>query len=96
VVIPLRTASNTSADIEPTKAELKAIDAEWPLIAAELAVVEAEIALLCTPHGPTELDWRRLRRARSRALRQATTLTAFNVVALPCSAAVSLTARRAA
>lgn len=79
-VIPLpttRTVPNPSDDNDgPTTAELDAIEAEWPLIAAEIAVVEAEIALLCAPSGPTELDWRRLRRARARTLRQATTLAA--------------------
>ena len=56
---------------EPTAADLAAIEAEWPLIAAEIAVVDAEIAIISTPHEPTELDWRRLRRARHRALAEA-------------------------
>ncbi|MGC4814115.1 DUF6284 family protein [Micromonospora sp. DT228] len=58
---------------EPTAAELAAIDAEWPLIAAELDVLDAEITLLYAEDhgGPTELDWRRLRRAVARVTRAA-------------------------
>ncbi|WP_020518814.1 DUF6284 family protein [Catelliglobosispora koreensis] len=52
----------------PTFAELAAIELEWPLIAAELDIVDAEIRLLTALHGPTELDWRRLRRAERRRL----------------------------
>lgn len=53
----------------PTEAELAAIEWEWPLIAAEIEVVEAEIGLLTAEHAPTEIDWRRLRRAERRRLR---------------------------
>ena len=52
----------------PSDVELSAIELEWPLIAAELDIVDAEIRLLTTAH-PTELDWRRLRRAERRRLR---------------------------
>ncbi|GAA2352315.1 hypothetical protein Cme02nite_26110 [Catellatospora methionotrophica] len=52
----------------PTAAELAAIELEWPLIAAELEVTSAEIVLL-TSTAPTELDWRRLRRAERQRLR---------------------------
>lgn len=52
----------------PSDVELAAIELEWPLIAAELDVVDAEIRLLTTAN-PTELDWRRLRRAERRRLR---------------------------
>jgi hypothetical protein len=51
----------------PSDVELAAIELEWPLIAAELEIVEAEIRLL-TAERPTELDWRRLRRAERRRL----------------------------
>jgi hypothetical protein len=64
----------TSAPQEgPTPAELAAIEAEWPLIEAEIAVVDAQIRIL-TATCPSELDWRRLRRAQARALRAARAL----------------------
>ncbi|WP_020523031.1 DUF6284 family protein [Catelliglobosispora koreensis] len=66
----------------PSDVELAAIDLEWPLIAAELDIVDAEIGLLTAPHGPTELDWRRLRRAEHRrlnALRDLLDLTAASL-----------------
>lgn len=55
---------------EPSVEELDAIEAEWPLIAAELDVLDAEIALIVAAEqgGPSELDWRRLRRAEARTL----------------------------
>lgn len=60
-------------DSGPSEADLAAIDAEWPLIAAELDLLDAEIALIYAEDhgGPTELDWRRLRRAQARVLRTA-------------------------
>ena len=51
---------------EPTAADLAAIEAEWPLVEAELALLDAEIRALAAVGGPSALDWRRLRRARSR------------------------------
>ncbi|MEV1156926.1 DUF6284 family protein [Micromonospora chokoriensis] len=58
---------------EPTAADLAAIDAEWPLIATELDLLDAEITLLYAEDhgGPTELDWRRVRRAEARVTRAA-------------------------
>ncbi|SDT70366.1 DUF6284 family protein [Actinoplanes derwentensis] len=55
---------------EPSAAELDGIEAEWPLIAAELDVLDAAIALIIATDrgGPSELDWRRFRRAETRAL----------------------------
>ena len=52
----------------PTAEDLAAIDREWPRIAAELDLLDAEIALIYAEDhgGPTELDWRRLRRAEAR------------------------------
>jgi hypothetical protein len=55
----------------PTDAELAAIEREWPLIEAEMELVSAEIRVLTATGGPTALDWRRLRRAEHRVLRQA-------------------------
>ena len=53
----------------PSLAELAAIETEWPLIAAEMALVDAEIRLL-TAGRPSDLDWRRLRRAEHRVARE--------------------------
>lgn len=56
----------------PTAADLAAIDAQAPLIDAELAWLDAEIAILDSDErgGPRDLDWRRLRRAEARVIRE--------------------------
>ena len=54
----------------PTGDELAAIEAEWPLIEAGIALVDAEIRMLTAVGGPSLLDWRRLRRAEDRVLRE--------------------------
>ncbi len=59
----------------PTAEDLAAIDAEWPLIEAEMELVDAEIRVL-TVTRPSELDWRRLRRAEARVMREALALSA--------------------
>lgn len=59
---------------EPTSADLAAIEREWPLIEAELELLDAEILILTAVGGPTALDWRRLRRAEARVLREAAAL----------------------
>ncbi|MEU3193119.1 DUF6284 family protein [Streptomyces sp. NPDC006992] len=51
---------------EPTDAELDAIELEMPAITADLDWLEAVIITL--DRTPTELDTRRIRRARRRAL----------------------------
>jgi len=56
----------------PTPDELAAIEDEWPVIAAELELTGAEIAVLNAHPHPTELDWRRLRRAERRVARETT------------------------
>src|SRR5947208_1947195 len=56
---------------EPSAVDLAAIEAEWPLIEAEMALVDAEIHLLTVHGGPSTLDWRRLRRAEARVMREA-------------------------
>lgn len=78
-LLPTITGTTGAAEDEPSPQELAAIEAEGPLIAAELAVVEAEIAMLGAPYGPSELDWRRLRRARDRVLREAAALASRSV-----------------
>jgi hypothetical protein len=60
----------------PTANDLAAIDIEWPLIKAEIALVDAEIRVLTAPHGPSPLDWRRLRRAEHRVIRETLNLLA--------------------
>ncbi|MET8780288.1 DUF6284 family protein [Streptomyces sp. NPDC004589] len=53
-------------DREPTAAELDAIERESPLILAEVDLLDAQITAL--DRTPTELDVRRIRRARHRVL----------------------------
>jgi hypothetical protein len=55
---------------EPTPAHLAAIEREQRILEAEIALVDAEICFLTAEHGPTQLDWRRLRRAQNRVLRE--------------------------
>nr|WP_041834524.1 DUF6284 family protein [Actinoplanes sp. N902-109] len=55
---------------EPTPAHLAAIEREQRLLQAEIALVDAEIRFLSAEAGPTQLDWRRLRRAQNRVLRE--------------------------
>jgi hypothetical protein len=57
-------------DEGPTAADLAAIETEWPLIAAELDLTAAEIRVLTAEPHPTALDWRRLRRAEHRVIRE--------------------------
>ncbi|MEW1774125.1 DUF6284 family protein [Streptomyces sp. NPDC086777] len=51
---------------EPTDAELDAIEQEMPVILADVDLLDAYIITL--DRTPTELDARRIRRARHRAL----------------------------
>ncbi|MDH2388326.1 DUF6284 family protein [Streptomyces sp. HNM0663] len=52
--------------MEPTSAELVAIEWEMPVILADVDLLDAEIVAL--DRTPTEVDERRIRRARRRAL----------------------------
>ncbi|MEW2315212.1 DUF6284 family protein [Streptomyces bauhiniae] len=52
--------------MEPTSAELDAIEREMPVILADVDLLDAHIATL--DRTPTELDTRRIRRARRKAL----------------------------
>ena len=56
-------------DREPTRRDLAVIEAEWPLIEAGMAALDAEIRGLFSAEVGDELDVRRVRRARRRALR---------------------------
>jgi hypothetical protein len=53
-------------DAEPTDAELAAIEAELPALLAEVDLLEVHLMVLDRP--PTEVDTRRIRRARNRLM----------------------------
>ncbi|MGI5356145.1 DUF6284 family protein [Streptomyces sp. CA-252508] len=60
-------------DGEPSDAELDAIEQELPLILAEVDLLDAQIMTLDRP--ATELDERRIRRARNRVMVERRDLT---------------------
>ncbi|MFJ4081145.1 DUF6284 family protein [Streptomyces iakyrus] len=66
-IVTVQDAVTAFADfMEPTDAELDAIEQEMPVILADVELLDAQIVTL--DRVPTELDNRRLRRARRRAL----------------------------
>ncbi|WP_317444093.1 DUF6284 family protein [Streptomyces collinus] len=66
-IVTVQEAVTTFGDfMEPTGAELNAIEQEMPVILAEVDLLEAQIITL--DRIPSELDARRLRRARRRVL----------------------------
>ncbi|MEV7198899.1 DUF6284 family protein [Streptomyces griseoluteus] len=66
-VVTLQDAITAFADfMEPTSAELDAIEREMPVILADVELLDAHIATI--DRTPTELDSRRIRRARRKAL----------------------------
>ncbi|MCP3766408.1 DUF6284 family protein [Streptomyces sp. MAR25Y5] len=66
-IVTVQDAVTAFADfIEPTDAELDAIEREMPVILADVDLLDAQIITL--DRTPTELDARRIRRARRRAL----------------------------
>ncbi|MGW0469703.1 DUF6284 family protein [Streptomyces coeruleorubidus] len=66
-IVTVQDAVTAFADfMEPTAAELDAIEQEMPVILADVDLLDAQIITL--DRIPTELDNRRLRRARRRAL----------------------------
>jgi hypothetical protein len=66
-IVTVQDAVTAFADfMEPTDAELDAIEQEMPVILADIELLDAQIITL--DRIPTELDTRRLRRARRRAL----------------------------
>ncbi|CAM5562609.1 DUF6284 family protein [Streptomyces griseorubiginosus] len=72
-IVTVQDAVTAFADfIEPTAAELDAIEQEMPLILAEVDLLDAHIITL--DRTPTELDTRRIRRARNRVLNERRTL----------------------
>ncbi|MEU4955112.1 DUF6284 family protein [Streptomyces lavendulae] len=72
-------------DLEPTDAELTAIEWEVPLILAERDLLDVEITVM--DRAPSELDERRIRRARRRVLAARRALTNQAVATLPGGAA---------
>ncbi|MET8974357.1 DUF6284 family protein [Streptomyces sp. NPDC004539] len=66
-IVTVADAVTAFADwIEPTAAELDAIEREMPVILADVDLLDAYIVTL--DRTPSELDVRRIRRARNRAL----------------------------
>ncbi|MEU3293428.1 DUF6284 family protein [Streptomyces longwoodensis] len=66
-IVTVQDAVTAFADfMEPTPAELGAIDAEMPVILADVELLDAQILTL--DRTPSEVDVRRIRRARRRAL----------------------------
>ncbi|MGW3270083.1 DUF6284 family protein [Streptomyces kronopolitis] len=66
-IVTVQDAVTAFADfMEPTSAELDAIEQEMPVILADVDLLDAHIVTL--DRTPTELDDRRIRRARRRAL----------------------------
>ncbi|MER5257733.1 DUF6284 family protein [Streptomyces sp. NPDC002855] len=64
--------------MEPTAAELDAIEQEMPVILADVDLLDAQIITL--DRTPNELDARRLRRARRKALAARVTLANAAIV----------------
>ncbi|MFJ8350492.1 DUF6284 family protein [Streptomyces sp. NPDC094153] len=66
-IVTVQDAVTAFADfMEPTAAELDAIELEMPVILADVDLLDAQITTL--DRTPSELDTRRIRRARRRAL----------------------------
>ncbi|AEY90267.1 hypothetical protein SHJG_4999 [Streptomyces hygroscopicus subsp. jinggangensis 5008] len=66
-IVTVQDAVTAFADfMEPTNAELDAIEREMPLILADVDLLDAQIITL--DRTPSELDERRIRRARRRVL----------------------------
>ncbi|WP_053914668.1 DUF6284 family protein [Streptomyces sp. TP-A0875] len=67
VIVTVQDAVTAFAEfMEPTAGELEAIEREMPVILADVDLLDAHIVTL--DRTPTELDARRIRRARRRAL----------------------------
>ncbi|MFE1923491.1 DUF6284 family protein [Streptomyces asoensis] len=80
-IVTVQDAVTAFADfMEPTDAELDAIETEMPVILADIELIDAYITTL--DRIPSELDARRLRRARRRALTARVELTRRSATAL--------------
>ncbi|MEU8944012.1 DUF6284 family protein [Streptomyces sp. NPDC048489] len=66
-IVTVQDAVTAFADfMEPTDAELDSIEREMPVILADVELLDAQIIVI--DRTPTELDVRRIRRARRRVL----------------------------
>ncbi|NVI32998.1 DUF6284 family protein [Streptomyces sp. CAI-17] len=74
-----------SLDFEPLAAELDAIEQEMPLIRAEVDLLDAQIMTIDRP--ASELDVRRVRRARNRVMAARRDLSNRTVTMQPGGAA---------
>ncbi|MGQ4490372.1 DUF6284 family protein [Streptomyces sp. SAS_281] len=74
-----------SLDFEPSADELDAIEQEMPLIRAEVELLDAQIMTIDRP--ASELDVRRIRRARNRVMAARRDLTNRTVTVQPGGAA---------
>lgn len=84
-IVTVQDAVTAFADfMEPTNGELDAIEAEMPVIVADIELMDAYIVTL--DRTPTEVDTRRLRRARRRALAARLELTRLAATAAGVSA----------
>ncbi|MGW3587832.1 DUF6284 family protein [Streptomyces fungicidicus] len=85
-IVTVQDAVTAFADfMEPTNAELDAIEREMPVILADVELLDAHITML--DRTPTELDVRRIRRARRRALAARVALLNRTAASLPGGAA---------
>jgi hypothetical protein len=85
-IVTLADAVTAFADyLEPTDAELDALEVEMPAILADVELTDALIATL--DRTPSELDVRRVRRARRRLLNERTTLANRTAAAMPVGGA---------
>ncbi|MFD7051603.1 DUF6284 family protein [Streptomyces mirabilis] len=81
-IVTVQDAVTAFADfMEPTAAELDAIEQEVPAILADVDLIDAQIIVL--DRTPSELDVRRIRRARRRALAARLALTNTSAPFLP-------------
>lgn len=72
-IVTVQEAVTAFADwMEPTPAELDGIEREMPLILAQVDLLDAQIVTM--DRTPTELDVRRIRRARRKVLAAGRTL----------------------
>ncbi|GGW45141.1 hypothetical protein CP966_20190 [Streptomyces galilaeus] len=80
-IVTVQDAVTAFADfMEPTNTELDAIETEMPVILADIELTDAYITTL--DQIPSDLDARRLRRARRRALTARVELTRRSASAL--------------
>ncbi|MFE4417001.1 DUF6284 family protein [Streptomyces sp. NPDC056817] len=85
-IVTVQDAVTAFADfMEPTAAELDAIELEMPVILADVDLLDAQIITL--DRTPSELDARRIRRARRRALAARRALANRTADAVPGGAA---------